>query len=72
MESGASASQVHVRTVAAIIPCKDETDRIAATVRAVLEREGVDKVVVVDDGSSDDTAAVAALAVLQASIGDWR
>ena len=59
MESGASASQVHVRTVAAIIPCKDEADRIAATVGAVLALEGVDKVVVVDDGSSDDTAAVA-------------
>jgi glycosyltransferase involved in cell wall biosynthesis len=49
----------HVRTVAAIIPCKDEADRIAATVRAVLGLEGVDRVVVVDDGSSDATAAVA-------------
>ncbi|MFW5470606.1 glycosyltransferase [Knoellia sp. CPCC 206435] len=47
------------RTVAAIIPCKDEADRIAATVQAVLALPGVDRVVVVDDGSSDDTAAVA-------------
>jgi len=47
------------RSVAAIIPCKDEAARIAATVVAVLGLEGVDKVVVVDDGSSDDTAAVA-------------
>lgn len=47
------------RTVAAIIPCKDESDRIAATVVAVLALDGVDRVVVVDDGSSDDTAAVA-------------
>jgi len=47
------------RAVAAIIPCKDEADRIAATVRAVLSLAGVDTVVVVDDGSSDDTAAVA-------------
>lgn len=47
------------RTVAAIIPCKDEADRIVATVEAVLGLDGVDKVVVVDDGSTDDTAAVA-------------
>ena len=47
------------RTVAAIIPCKDEADRIAATVGAVLALDGVDRVVVVDDGSSDATAAVA-------------
>ena len=47
------------RTVAAIIPCKDEADRIAATVGAVLALEGVDRVVVVDDGSTDSTAAVA-------------
>lgn len=47
------------RTVAAIIPCKDEADRIAATVEAVLGLPGIDRVVVVDDGSSDDTAAVA-------------
>lgn len=47
------------RTVAAIIPCKDEADRITATVEAVLGLDGVDRVVVVDDGSTDDTAAVA-------------
>ena len=47
------------RRVAAIIPCKDEADRIAATVEAVLGLDGVDRVVVVDDGSTDDTAAVA-------------
>lgn len=54
-----TAAGVRARTVAAIIPCKDEADRIAATVEAVLGLDGVDKVVVVDDGSSDDTAAVA-------------
>ena len=43
--------------VAAIIPCKDEADRIAATVRAVRGIDGVDLVVVVDDGSTDETAA---------------
>lgn len=47
------------RTVAAIIPCKDEADRVGATVRAVLALPGVDRVVVVDDGSTDRTAAVA-------------
>ena len=46
-------------TVAAVIPAKDEADRIAATVRAVLGIPGVDLVVVVDDGSSDDTAEIA-------------
>jgi glycosyltransferase involved in cell wall biosynthesis len=45
--------------VAAVIPAKDEADRIAATVRAVRGIEGVDLVVVVDDGSSDATAALA-------------
>jgi glycosyltransferase involved in cell wall biosynthesis len=43
--------------VAAVIPCKDEADRIAATVRAVRAIPGVDLVVVVDDGSTDETSA---------------
>jgi hypothetical protein len=46
-------------TVAAVIPAKDEADRIAATVRAVRAIPGVDLVVVVDDGSSDGTAEIA-------------
>jgi glycosyltransferase involved in cell wall biosynthesis len=45
--------------VAVIIPAKDEADRIAATVRAARGIEGVDLVVVVDDGSSDATATLA-------------
>ena len=45
--------------VAAVVPCKDEADRIAATVTALLALHQVAKVVVVDDGSGDDTAAVA-------------
>ena len=44
--------------VAAIIPAKDEADRIAATVTAVRALAHVEVVVVVDDGSTDDTAAV--------------
>jgi hypothetical protein len=45
--------------VAAVIPCKDEADRIAATVRAVAALPQVGRVVVVDDGSRDETAQVA-------------
>lgn len=47
------------RPVAAVIPAKDEADRIAATVRAVRGIDGVDLVVVVDDGSTDATATLA-------------
>ena len=46
----------HQRPVAAIIPCKDESQRVGATVTAVRKLVGVDLVVVVDDGSSDDTS----------------
>ncbi|WP_349829316.1 glycosyltransferase family 2 protein [Brevibacterium litoralis] len=45
--------------VAAILPAKDEAERIAATVRAALRIPGVDLVLVVDDGSSDDTGRIA-------------
>lgn len=45
--------------VAAVIPAKDEADRIAETVAAVRAIGAVDLVVVVDDGSSDATSAVA-------------
>jgi glycosyltransferase involved in cell wall biosynthesis len=45
--------------VAAVIPAKDEAERIAATVRAARGIDGVDLVVVVDDGSSDATATLA-------------
>ncbi|WP_331273078.1 glycosyltransferase [Motilibacter deserti] len=44
---------------AAIVPAHDEGDRVAATVRAIAALPGVDLVVVVDDGSSDSTAALA-------------
>jgi glycosyltransferase involved in cell wall biosynthesis len=45
--------------VAAVVPCKDEADRIAATVAAVASLPQVGRVVVVDDGSTDGTARVA-------------
>jgi glycosyltransferase involved in cell wall biosynthesis len=49
-------------TVAVVIPAKDESARIAATVRAATAIDGVDLVVVVDDGSRDGTAQAARLA----------
>jgi glycosyltransferase involved in cell wall biosynthesis len=51
--------------LAVVIPAKDEAERITVTVRAALAIEGADVVVVVDDGSSDDTAAQAEAAGAQ-------
>lgn len=45
--------------VAAVIPAKDEATRIAATIAAVQAIPGVALVVVVDDGSTDATSAIA-------------
>lgn len=45
--------------VAALIPAHDEADRIAATVRAALSIPQVTRAVVVDDGSTDNTAELA-------------
>jgi len=42
---------------AVVIPAHDEEQRISATVEAALGVAGVDLVVVVDDGSHDDTVA---------------
>ncbi|GLK70140.1 glycosyltransferase family 2 protein [Ancylobacter dichloromethanicus] len=47
--------------VAVVIPCLDEEEAIAAVVREVLA-EGVGEVIVVDNGSRDDTAGQAAAA----------
>ncbi len=44
---------------AAVIPAKNEETRIGATVRSAALIDGVDLVVVVDDGSTDRTSAVA-------------
>lgn len=49
-------------TVAAVIPAKDESERIVATLAGVARIDVVDLVVVVDDGSTDDTAGLAASA----------
>jgi glycosyltransferase involved in cell wall biosynthesis len=45
--------------VAVVIPANNESDRIQATVAGATGLPGVDLVVVVDDGSTDDTAALA-------------
>lgn len=46
-------------TVVAVVPAKDEEDRVGSTVTALQELPQVGHVVVVDDGSSDQTGAVA-------------
>jgi glycosyltransferase involved in cell wall biosynthesis len=45
--------------VAAIIAAKNEAARVVSTIMAVRQIAGVDLVIVVDDGSSDDTGALA-------------
>ncbi len=45
--------------VAVLIPAYNEEERIAETVKAAIQMPGVDELVVIDDGSIDDTAAVA-------------
>jgi hypothetical protein len=48
--------------LAVVIPARNESDRIGATVKAAAQIPGVDVLVVVDDGSCDGTGAEAALA----------
>jgi len=56
---GSVRSAAGRRRVAVIIPAKDEARRIAATVRAARAIPHVDLVLVVDDGSEDNTQDVA-------------
>ena len=48
--------------VAVVIPARNESSRIAATVAGAAGLPGVDLLIVVDDGSADDTAALASQA----------
>ncbi len=43
-------------TVVAVVPARDESARIAATVYTLLQSGRVEEVIVVDDGSTDTTA----------------
>ena len=45
--------------VVALVPARNEEDRVGTTVSALLEIPDVDEVVVVDDGSTDGTASEA-------------
>ncbi|MEO6300933.1 MAG: glycosyltransferase family 2 protein [Paracoccaceae bacterium] len=45
-------------TLSCIIPAYNEAARIAAVLEAVLDHPLIDEVIVVDDGSADDTVAV--------------
>ncbi|HET7487104.1 MAG TPA: glycosyltransferase [Acidimicrobiales bacterium] len=47
-------------SVVAVVPAKDRADSVGATVTALRSLPAVGEVVVVDDGSSDGTAAAAA------------
>ena len=49
-------------TIAVFIPAYNEAERIGATVEGAWSIEGVDRVTVVDDGSTDDTRVKALIA----------
>ncbi len=45
--------------VVALVPARDEADRVGATVAALRSIDAVNEVVVIDDGSQDGTASEA-------------
>lgn len=48
-----------MKNISVIIPAYNEADRLDETLRAVLTLPGIQEVIVVDDGSTDETARVA-------------
>ncbi len=46
-------------TISVVVPARDEADRIGPLLEAVVGAPGVSEVIVVDDQSADDTAALA-------------
>jgi Glycosyl transferase family 2 len=58
--------------LAVIIPAKNEAERIASTVAAALRIEGVSQVVVVDDGSTDNTGDLAEAAGASVVRHQWN
>ena len=59
MPEHSSTDGARPSAIAAIIPAMNEADRIAATVRSAKQIPGVDIVMVVDNGSDDDTGPLA-------------
>ena len=51
------ASSLH--PVVALVPAKDRADSIGRTVRALVASSRIDRIVVIDDGSADETSRVA-------------
>lgn len=58
-ETTKASSHEAIPAVAVVIPAKDEAHRIGATVRSARDIPGVDLILVVDDGSTDDTGKLA-------------
>jgi hypothetical protein len=54
--AGGAPKVAVVTTVVAIVPAKDRADSVGSTVQALHEMERLDRVLVVDDGSTDGTA----------------
>lgn len=63
--SGQGPSGQPPKRVAAVVPAKDEADRLGTTLEALAQISVIDLVVVIDDGSSDGTLRVANLAGVQ-------